>query len=87
MQRMETAPLSPAWEGKTFPTMKEQQEQAMVMAGVAQTTSEQRHENSSPLSSTIYNIPAHAYLQNIAKELADLQLKVCLLSLIFKHCG
>jgi len=40
MQRMETAPLSPAWEGKTFPMMKEQQEQAMAtaMAGIAQTS-------------------------------------------------
>ena len=45
MQRMETAPLSPAWEGKTFPTMKEQEEQAVAMAGVARTSGGRRRED------------------------------------------
>jgi len=45
MQRMETAPLSPPWEGTTFPTMREQQEQATAMTGVAQTSGGRRRED------------------------------------------
>lgn len=40
MQRMETAPLSPPWEGTTFPTVREQQAQSMAMVGMAQASGE-----------------------------------------------